>query len=192
MENKMLTEAEILKNLGPLARLAGTWEGSKGDDVAPGDDRGTENNKFRERMIFVPFGPTNNHEQSLYCLRYSKTAWRIGEADPFHEELGYWLWDAAEKQVMHCFMVPRGVTVIAGGTAEATAKQLNLAADLGSPTYGICSNKFLDREFKTVRFEMKITFNDDGSFTYEQDTQLLMKGRKEVFHHRDSNTVKRV
>ncbi len=26
---------EIIKNLGPLAALAGTWEGDKGDDTAP-------------------------------------------------------------------------------------------------------------------------------------------------------------
>ena len=37
---------EIIKNLGPLAPLAGIWEGEKGDDVAPSDDRGTETNKY--------------------------------------------------------------------------------------------------------------------------------------------------
>jgi hypothetical protein len=44
--------------------------------------------------------------------------WRLGETDPFHEELGYWLWDADAGQVLRCFMVPRGVTVIAGGKDE--------------------------------------------------------------------------
>ena len=65
---------------------------------------------------------------------------------PFHEELGYWMWDAANQQVMRCFIVPRGVNVIAGGTVEADATSFELSADVGSETYGICSNKFLDED----------------------------------------------
>lgn len=183
---------DLLARLGPLAALAGVWEGTKGEDIAPSDDRGTEENKFRERMTFDPFGPVRNHEQVLYGLWYATTAWRIGEDGPFHEELGYWLWDPADKQVLRCFMVPRGVTILAGGTAEPTATSFSLAADLGSPTYGICSNKFLDREFKTERYELTVTLLDRDRMRYEEDTQLRMPGRKDLFHHRDSNTLTRV
>ncbi len=183
---------EPQKELGPLAVLAGIWEGQKGDDIAPSDDRGTEQNTFRERITFEPIGPVNNHEQQLYGLRYATVAWRIGEEAPFHEEVGYWLWDAKDKQVLRCFMVPRGVTVMAGGTAEPTARSFALSADVGSETYGICSNKFLDREFKTVRYELTVTVHDADSFSYEEDTQLRIKGQKEIFHHRDKNTLKRV
>ena len=35
-----LSENEILSKLGPLAALAGSWEGAKGIDEAPGADRG--------------------------------------------------------------------------------------------------------------------------------------------------------
>lgn len=190
MDRCVMTD-EIIKNLGPLAPLAGIWEGDKGDDTAPDDDRGTETNKFRERMTFEPMGPVNNHEQMLYGLRYATTAWRIGEDNPFHEEVGYWLWDAQAKQVLRCFIVPRGVAVIAGGTVEPDAKSFELTADAGSETYGICSNQFLDKEFKTVRFELKVTIHDDQSFSYEEDTQLQIKGRKDLFHHIDKNTLKR-
>lgn len=183
---------DIVKNLGPLAALAGEWEGDTGDDVAPSDDRGVENNKYREKMVFVPFGPTDNHEQKLWGLRYSTTAWRLGEPDPFHEELGYWLWDPREKQVMRCFLVPRGVALIAGGTAEASARELQLSAKLGSSTYGICSNPFLDREFKTVAYELTIKILDANRFQYSEDTQLIIKDKKEIFHHRDSNVMKKI
>ncbi len=182
---------DILKKLGPLAALSGVWEGEVGQDVAPDDDRGTERNDFRERMVFDPFGPVENHEQVLYGLRYSTTAWRLGEDDPFHEELGYWLWDAANKQVMRCFIVPRGVNVIAGGTVEADATSFELSADVGSETYGICSNKFLDEEFKTIRYELTVSCDGDR-LTYSEDTQLKVKGRSEVFHHTDGNTLKRI
>jgi hypothetical protein len=141
--------------LGPLAALAGVWEGRKGDDTAPSDERGTERNRFRERITFEPIGRVMNHEQMLYGLRYATMAWRIGEDTPFHEETGYWLWDPAERQVLRCFIVPRGVAVIAGGTVDPSARSFELKAEVGSDTYGICSNRFLAREFKTVRYELK-------------------------------------
>ncbi len=131
----------------------------------------------------------DNHEQTLYGLRYATTAWRIGEDSPFHEERGYWLWDAGEKQVLRCFIVPRGVNVLAGGTVEPDATSFDLSAEVGSETYGISSNKFLDREFKTVRYLLKVTLNDDGSWSYEEDTQIQIKGQKELFHHIDKNTL---
>ena len=178
--------------LGPLAALEGTWEGGKGDDTAPSDDRGTEKNLFRERITFEPIPTVQNHEQTLHGLRYMTTAWRIGEPDAFHQEVGYWLWDPKARQVMRCFIVPRGVTVIAGGTVEANARSFSLSADVGSPTYGICSNKFLDENFKTVRYELTVTIHDDNTFSYDEDTQLQMPGKPELFHHRDKNTLTRV
>lgn len=74
---------------------------------------------------------------------------------------------------------------------EANAKSFELVADVGSETYGICSNKFLDEEFKTVRYELKVTIHDDKSFSYEEDTQLKIKGQADLFHHIDKNTLKR-
>lgn len=180
---------DILNQLGPLKFLAGTWEGEKGNDVAPSDDRGTEVNKFREVMTFEPFGPTDNHEQRLYGLRYGTTAWRLGEDIPFHEDRGYWLWDAKSKQVMRAFVIPRGQAVLAGATVEANAKEFTLVAELGSPTFGICSSPFLDVEFKTVKYTFKVMQLSDGRYSYESDTQIIMKGQKEVFHHTDKNIL---
>ena len=97
---------DLIKYLGPLAALAGVWEGDKGADVAPDDNRGTEQNAYRERLTFEPFGPVNNHEQQLYGLRYATVAWRLSDGAPFHEETGYWLWDAAAKQVLPTPPVP--------------------------------------------------------------------------------------
>jgi len=182
-----------LELLGPLRPLVGVWEGDQGVDLAPAADRaGAVTSRFRERMTFEPVGQINNHEQILFGLRYATVAWRIGEPDAYHEEVGYWLWDPEDKQVMRCFLVPRGVSVIAGGTAAADARKLELEANLGSETYGICSNRFLDREFKTVRYELKVTIHDPNSFSYEEDTQIEMGGEGRLFHHRDRNTLRRV
>lgn len=184
---------DAVRNLGPLAVLAGVWEGEKGDDAAPDSDRTkVAKTRYRERMVFEPIGEVNNHEQTLYGLRYATTVWPLGEEEPFHEEVGYWLWDSDNQQVIRCFIVPRGVTVVAGGTAEANATAFDLAADVGSETYGICSNKFLAEEFRTVRYELSINVHDDNSFGYAEDTVLQIKGQTEPFHHRDSNTLRRV
>ncbi len=187
-----MLDEELIENLGPLAPLAGIWEGNRGVDVAPSPSRGSHETPYRERIVFEPMGPVENHEQELYGLRYSTTAYRIGEDDPFHEELGYWLWDAGDGQVLRCFLVPRGVTILAGGDADAGDRSFSLAADVGSETYGISSNRFLDREFKTVRYELTVTIEDADTFRYEEDTQLLLKDLSDVFHHRDSNILTRV
>jgi hypothetical protein len=180
-----------LEKLGPLRPLVGVWEGQKGDDIAPDDSReGIENNKFRERIEFVPIIPVDNHEQKLFGLRYKTTVWRLTESDPFHEEVGYWLWDPKEKQVMKSFIVPRGIVVLAGGTVEPSAQEFNLSADAGSSTYGICSNLFLDREFKTVRYELNVKLTA-GEFRYFEDTQMKMPGRADLFHHTDENALRR-
>ena len=179
--------------LGPLATLEGSWEGEKGTDTAPDDDRvSIEINKYRERMTFEPTGLVENHEQQLYGLRYRTTACRLGADEPFHEELGYWMWDAAAQQVLRCFMVPRGVTVIAGGSVEPDAKAFELRAEVGSETYGICSNRFLDQEFKTVRYELKFETLDADTIRYWEDTVLQIKGQDELFHHTDENTLTRI
>ena len=179
-------------NLGPLAALAGTWEGDRGTDVAPGADLGVMETAFRETMIFEPIGEVTNHQQSLYGLRYATTVWPIGDAEPFHEEVGYWLWDAANQQVMRSFTVPRGYTVLAGGTAAANASEFLMTADVGSETYGICSNLFMAEEFRTIRFECRVTIHDTDSFSYDEDTQIQIRGQNELFHHRDANRLSRV
>jgi len=185
--------SDDIANLGPLAPFAGTWEGDKGKDESPDDDRvSIEHNLFRERVVLDPIGLVENHEQSLYGLRYAKTAWRLGADVSFHEEVGYWLWDADASEVLLTFIVPRGITVLAGGTVEPDAKRFKLRAELGSQVFGICSGPFLDREFRTVAYDIDLTLNDDGSFTYREDTQMKIKGQDGIFHHTDENTLVKI
>ncbi len=181
-----------LSELGPLKNLAGTFKGSTGDDIAPSDDRGTENNKFHEVMVFTPILPAVNHEQTLYTLRYHQSVFRHGEDFPFHDQVGYWHWDPKAKQVMQSLTIPRGMAVLAGGPGEHDSKSFKLKAELGSKTFGICSNPFLDREFQTVEYEIGIEFLDGESFSYDQVTKIQIKGQKNIFEHRDKNTLKRV
>ena len=181
---------ELLVHLGPLAGLAGIWEGKEGVDIAPAKD-GSKETHFRERMTFEPIGPVVNGPQTLYGLRYSTVAWPLIQEQPFHEEVGYWLWDAERKQVMRCFIVPRGVVVNAGGASDPDAKEFCMVADAGSGVYGILSNPFLDEAMKTVRYELSVTIHEAWKFSYKEDTQLQIADRPDVFHHTDQNTLKR-
>jgi hypothetical protein len=180
-----------LKLFGPIATLAGTWQGGVGKDTAPDGGRVPQDTPFREQIVFTPIGAVGNHEQVVHVLSYTRTVWRLRDDVPFHLQLGYWLWDAASKQVMHSFMIPRGLTVLAGGNAEPDSTVLRVSAVVGSSTFGICSNPFLDREFRTVRYESTLTLNSPHSFSYEEDTQIQMKGREAIFHHSDKNSLEK-
>jgi hypothetical protein len=182
---------EIIENLGPLASLAGTWEGDAGIDFSRIHSEEKET-KYRERTVFEPLGPVNNGPQSLYGLRYSMTAWGLDEENPFHEELGYWLWDEDRKQVLRCFMVPRGVLINAGGDAEASSREFHLSAELGSVTYGILSNQYLDASYKTMKYSLDVAILGDGRFSYEEDTHLWIPINERIFHHTDRNTLEKV
>ena len=183
--------ADELGNLGPLAQLVGAWEGDDGHDVAPSPSRGVGENRFRERTVFTSAGRIDNHEQILYGVKFTTIAWRIGEDSSFHEELGIWLWDAARAQVMRCFVMPRGISVLAGGTCTSDATAIRVAATLGSPSYGICSNVWLDDHFKTLSYSLEMQVDGDA-LRYEAETPILIKGRASAFDLRARNSLRRV
>ncbi|MBL4763056.1 MAG: FABP family protein [Gammaproteobacteria bacterium] len=182
---------EIVSKLGPLAALAGEWQGDKGIDVSRVKSKIKET-KYREKVKFEPLGPVRNGPQELYGLRYSMTAWRLGEDDAFHEELGYWLWDDLNQQVLRCFMIPRGVLINAGGDAKVDSKSFHLSAEVGSETYGILSNKYLDESYKTMKYILDVSIQDDGSFSYKETTQLWIPINEAIFEHTDENTLVKV
>lgn len=177
---------------GPLRFLIGTWEseGYQGENKAPDPDRKEENTKYRQEMIFEPIGDVENHEKLLYALRYATKAWEEGDdEEPFHEEVGYFIWDKNNRQVMKSFIVPRGIAVQAGGEADVNATEFSLKAELGSHTYGLCSNKFLDDEFQTLTYETKFEFFDEDKFQYEENTRIKIKGQDRIFDHIEKNTL---
>lgn len=184
------------EHYGPLAFLIGKWSNGEdwsGENRAPNPYREVENTNFRQEITFEPIGDVNNHEQTLYGLRYFTQAWEEdGGQQPFHQEVGYWLWDAENKIIMKSFIVPRGIAVNAGGTADKDATTFELKAEVGDPVYGISSNPFLDKEFKSVRYDLKIEQIDEDTLRYDEDTQILIKGQTEVFHHTEKNILKRV
>ncbi|OAA19663.1 hypothetical protein UG55_108717 [Frankia sp. EI5c] len=178
---------------GPLAALAGEWEGDKGVDVAFGNVEGTMiTTPYREKITFKPFGPVNNGAQQLYGLDYHMAAWRPGEEKPFHTEIGYWLWDAVLGHVMRSFMVPRGQTLIAGGAVAPDATTFTLRAELGSTTYGILSNPYLARAANTTHYEVTVSIGADGTLSYDETTTINHARVADPVAHTDRNVLRRV
>ncbi|HVV48494.1 MAG TPA: heme-binding beta-barrel domain-containing protein [Polyangia bacterium] len=175
---------------GPLAQLIGEWEGERGLDVSFHNATGrlTET-KFRERVSLVPFGPVANGAQQLYGLDYRMSAFRLAEEAPFHTEVGYWLWDAADGQVLRCFMVPRGTTVLAGGAARPDDTRFSLEANVGSESYGILSNLYLAARARTTKYTCQVVV-EPGGFSYESCTTYV-HATGGVIAHTDRNILHR-
>ncbi len=185
--------APDLALLGPLGALAGTWEGTKGLDVSfHNEEQEIGDTIYRERVILNPFGPVDNGQQTLYGLDYRMSAWRNDEQDPFHTEVGYWLWDADANQVMRCFTIPRGSVLIAGGAAAADAKSFSMQSTLGSQTYGILSNIYLDAMARTTAYQVTINVHDDDSWSYDETTWVYLEALNRLIPHTDQNRLYRV
>lgn len=178
---------------GPLEALAGDWEGEGGLDTAYSNSQGEViKTPYLEKVTMKPFGPVANGKQELYGLDYKTAMWRNDEENPFHTEVGYWLWDAATNEVLRGFVVPRGITVLAGGIAAADAKSWTMSAKKGAPEYGIGENTYLKDNASTVDYSVEITVHDDGTWSYAEVSNLNMKVMGGMFAHTDAAHLKRV
>jgi hypothetical protein len=184
-------DVDTLANLGPLRAMAGVWEGMRGLDVKPKAE-GPKKQVFHERTALQPIDPQTNGPQLLYGLRYHSHMTKPEQIKTYHDQVGYWLWEPATGTIIHTLTIPRGQVAMAAGQADADATEFELVATHGLETYGICSAPFLQRAFKTTEFRIKVTINADGTWTYDEDTVLMIQGQTEPFHHTDRNTLHKV
>jgi hypothetical protein len=161
-----------LSHLGPLRALAGIWISAKGTDVhpvGPGSDitgpvaDGDEYNPFVEHYELEPIDPQTNGPQLFYGLRYHTHIVKPEEVETFHDQVGYWLWEPAAQTIVHTLAIPRGLALLAAGTAEPNATEFEVNARLGPEVHGILSNPFLYSAFQTVSFRMRVTIHDNGT-----------------------------
>ena len=183
-------DPDTLANLGPLTRLAGIWEGTKGVDLNPKAE-GPERRDFLERIEMQPIDPQANGPQLLYGLRYHVHIVASDEDQTFHDQIGYWLWEPKTGLVMQTLAIPRGQTALSSGHAAADAERFTIRSERGTPGYGICSTDFLEWAFRTDSFELEIIFQPDGGWSYVSTTMLEVRGQG-AFKHLDRNTLTKV
>ena len=181
-------DGDTLANLGPLRALAGVWRGEKGVDVNPKAD-GPETRSFIDHIDLQPIDPQTNGPQLFYGLRYHQHVVTPDEAGTYHDQTGYWLWEPATETIIQTLSIPRGQIAMAVGRATKDATHFELVAQRGETTFGICSNPFLEEAFKTLAYRIAVTVHPDGTWSYAEETTLLIKGSEKPFAHRDSSTL---
>lgn len=184
-------DSDTLANLGPLRRLAGSWQSADGIDLNPKAD-GPERRNYIERIDMQPIDPQANGPQLFYGLRYHIHINTPEEDITFHDQTGYWLWEPATGLVLQTLAIPRGQTALAAGQAKPDDDRIVVIAERGQTEYGICSTAFLEYAFRTDRYQLEVTFHADGSWSYVSDTTLIVRGQAEPFLHRDRNRLVKI
>ncbi|MBV1904740.1 MAG: FABP family protein [Pseudomonadales bacterium] len=178
---------------GPLTQLIGVWKGSKGMDVAPEPD-GTENTPYHETITFTAKGDVTNADSQVLCvLHYHQIVQRKSDDAVFHDETGYWMWDANAGVVMHSLLIPRAVGVLAGGQHNGKKDAdnnitLEVSASVDSPDWQIIQSPFMQKKARTTEFRHKIIVGN-GKLNYSETTMLDIYGK--VFEHTDQNELLR-
>lgn len=176
---------------GPLGELLGVWKGNKGLDIAPEPD-GTENNPYYETITFTPAGDVTNAEsQVIVAVHYRQIVLRKSNDKVFHDETGYWMWDAAQNIVMHSLTIPRGVSVLAGGIYQEKKDPdgkiiLEVSASMDDKNWQIIQSPFMQEHAKTLSFNHQITVGN-GGLSYSETTMLDIYGN--TFEHTDENEL---
>jgi hypothetical protein len=193
-----MTDSNDQVDYGPLNALIGTWVGDKGLDIAPEPD-GREQNPFHETITFEASGDVTNAEsQHLAVLRYHQVVRRNADNEVFHNETGYWIWDAERQTVMQTLTIPRGVSLIAGGTYHGDASNTDIHPDSGveldvgaiadDADGGIVQSPFMRDNAKTRSFSHHVSVNGN-QMTYSETTIVDIYGRQ--FEHTDENVLHR-
>ena len=52
--------------------------------------------------------------------------------------------------------------------------------------------KFLDEEFQTVRYDIRFEILDEETFSYDENTQIKIKGQNRIFDHTEKNVLIRM
>lgn len=175
---------------GPLAHLIGNWSGDSGMDVAPEPD-GEAASPYYETIVIEAAGDTDNAEtQELAIVHYHQVVRRKSNDKVFHNESGFYTYDADTGVITQSFVIPRGVAVIAGGQAEATDNGvvINVQAALDDNDYGIAQAPFMRDNASTQSFSHRIVV-EGNELTYEETTVVDIYGR--IFDHTDANTLTR-
>ena len=183
------------QKLGPLTPLVGEWEGDVGVDLSyHNKEDETSRTGYFEQAVFKPIPIQENGRQTLWGLNYSMTAWRHGEEamDPFHDEIGFLLWDRERKLVIRNVVFGRGIAILAGSTAAARDSELRFDASPGAADFGILQNPYLLERAEITAFNSVFSIKDPETFSYTSDLVLKLAQTGESMHHTDENTLKLV
>ena len=134
---------------------------------------------------------TNAEEQTLVGVHYRQIVTRKSTGKIFHDETGYWMWDAETETIMHSLVIPRAVCVLAGGryTGEKDTKGrliFHVEARADDEKWKIIESPFMKEKASTTAFSHKLIFGN-GSMSYSETTIVDIFGK--TFEHIDENDL---
>lgn len=188
-----MAESSVIDGVdyGPLAVLVGTWRGDKGMDKSP-EPVGEEKSPFYETIVFKAAGDVSNAEkQCLSIVRYHQVVQRKSNDEVFHDQIGYWLWDKDTGVIMQSFTIPRGLALVAGGTATVKAPDavvLQVKAALNDADWAITQSPFMRDNASTKAFTHRVTVHGD-TMVYAESMLLGIYDRE--YNHTDTNELHR-
>lgn len=177
----------------PLIGLIGTWKGDKGTDLAPKPEE-DENNPYYEILVIeaIDMEISNAEEQELTAVRYHQTVFEKETDEMSHSETGFWIWDNLSDTIMCAFSIPRGVSLLAGGTYEKSAggeTTIQVSSKLDDPDWGIVQSPFMKAKAKTLAFKRELKLSGN-TLSYTQETTVEIYGK--IFAHSDTNSLTKV
>ena len=125
----------------------------------------------------------------VVALRYVQVVRRKKNDKVFHDQTGYWMWDAERDLVMQSLTIPRGVCVLAGGEYTGDGPvTLKVRSKHDDPDWSLTEAPFMRDQARTLSFTHELTVDGDR-MTYAQTTLLDIYGRE--FEHTDENVLTR-
>ena len=100
--------------------------------------------------------------------------------------------DNLSDTIMCAFSIPRGVSLLAGGTYEKSADgetTIQVSSKLDDPDWGIVQSPFMKEKAKTLAFKRELKLSGN-TLSYTQETTVEIYGR--TFAHSDNNTLTKV
>lgn len=184
--------SDLIKT-SPLNELIGVWKGNMGIDLAP-KPKEDENNPYYEVLTIkaVDIDIENAEEQEMTAVMYHQVVREKSNDKVSHSETGYWIWDKNEDTIMCSFSIPRGVSLLAGGSFEKTISgeiKFSVSSNLEHPNWRIVQSPFLEKHAKTLSFKREINLMEN-TLSYSQETTLDIYGK--IFNHKDTNTLKKI
>ena len=199
MENvpeDIYTEAEpdvdTLANLGPLAAMAGIWTGTRGLDVSAEGRRPREEGLHRDlrtaahrcagQRAATPLRPALSHAYPQ--AGRSRDLSRPGRLLAVGTDDGHGVAHAVDSAGAggdgHRSRRSRREDIHAGGRPRVRSRTASSPARSSNTRSG------------PRRYTITVTINADGTWSYEQDTVLIIPGQTEPFHHTDRNTLRKI
>jgi len=177
---------------GPLAQLLGKWVGERGLDVAPDANAEPDKTVFIDELTFTISGPAENaEEEQLVSVKYHHVVRKKENGLIFHDQIGHWIYEPSSNKVMHSLTIPRGVCVLAGGSATENNGEtvFEVEATANCETFGIIQSPFMLEKAKTNAFKMRLSIKGN-EMSYHETISLFIYGKE--FEHIDKSSLQKV